>query len=123
MLDSAVNYSINRVQFGRTIASLQAIKHKCAELLLEIELAKSAVYRSASLVGTDPAEQTTSASIAKAMISDTYMNAASECIQIHGGIGFTWENDTHLWYRRAKASEVFLGDAAYHRERYLSEVA
>ena len=119
MLNSAVDYSSTRVQFGRTIGSLQAIKHKCAEMLLDVELAKSASYRAAEAISNNDDNCSAFASIAKAMASDVYTKAASECIQIHGGIGFTWENDTHLWYRRAKSSEVFLGDASYHREKYL----
>lgn len=122
MLDSAVEYSSTRVQFGRTIGSLQAIKHKCAEMLLAVELAKSACYRAAEAMGQRERNRSQLASVAKAMASDAYVEAALNCIQIHGGIGFTWENDTHLWYRRAKSSEVFLGDASYHRERYLQEL-
>lgn len=118
MLDSSLEYASTRVQFGRTIGSLQAIKHKCSELLLDIELARSAAFCAARSV-EDDSERTKIASIAKAMASDTYMKAAADCIQIHGGIGFTWENDTHLWYRRAKSSEVYLGDANHHREVYL----
>ncbi|MXW55075.1 MAG: acyl-CoA dehydrogenase [Gammaproteobacteria bacterium] len=118
MLDSALEYASTRVQFGRTIGSLQAIKHKCSEMLLNIELARSAAFCAARSV-SDASERTKMASMAKAMASDAYMKVAAECIQIHGGIGFTWENDTHLWYRRAKSSEVYLGDAPYHRELYL----
>lgn len=121
MLDSALEYSSTRVQFGRTIGSLQAIKHKCAEMLLDIELARSAAFCSARSV-SEASERTKLASMAKAMASDAFMNSASQCIQIHGGIGFTWENDTHLWYRRAKSSEVYLGDSTYHRERYLASL-
>ncbi len=118
MLDSALEYASTRVQFGRTIGSLQAIKHKCAEMLLNIEFARSAAFSAARSV-SDASERAKMASMAKAMASDAYMKVAAECIQIHGGIGFTWENDTHLWYRRAKSSEVYLGDAPYHRELYL----
>ncbi|MCY3885969.1 MAG: acyl-CoA/acyl-ACP dehydrogenase [Gammaproteobacteria bacterium] len=121
MLDSALEYSSTRVQFGRTIGSLQAIKHKCAEMLLKIEFARSAALCAAQFV-RDESERSKMASMAKAMASDAFMNAASECIQIHGGIGFTWENDTHLWYRRAKSSEVYLGDSNYHRENYLQSL-
>lgn len=119
MLDSAVAYAQERVQFGRSIGSLQAIKHKCAELLLEVEFAKSAAYRAAGAVDDDDPELSEYASIAKAAANDAYVKAASECIQIHGGIGFTWENDTHLWFKRAKSSQVFLGSSEFHRERLL----
>ena len=118
MLDSALEYASTRVQFGRTIGSLQAIKHKCSEMLLNIEFARSAAF-CAARSAEDDSERTKMACIAKAMASDAYMKAAEECIQIHGGIGFTWENDTHLWYRRAKSSEVYLGDANFNREMYL----
>ena len=120
MLDSALDYSRSRVQFGRSIASLQAIKHKCANLVTQLELAKSAAYVAADAAGTaDNNRFSALASAAKASANDAYMQAACDCIQIHGGIGFTWENDTHLWYKRAKSSEVFLGDTKYHRERFL----
>src|SRR6266508_4088475 len=101
VLEMAVDYAKVRVQFGRPIGSFQAIKHKCADMLLEVESAKSAAYYSAW---------------AKAYCSDAYFHAAAENIQIHGGIGFTWEHDAHLYFKRAKSSEILLGDATYHRE-------
>ncbi len=116
LLDSAVAYSQMRVQFGRTIGSFQAIKHKCADLLLEVELARSAAYYAAAAAAEDDDDLPALASLAKSAASDTYMHAAADCIQIHGGIGFTWEHDSHLWFKRAKSSEVFLGDPSYHRE-------
>jgi alkylation response protein AidB-like acyl-CoA dehydrogenase len=116
LLDSAVNYSKMRVQFGRTIGSFQAIKHKCADLLLEVELAKSAAYYAAQAAAIEDPEWPALASLAKAAASETYLRTAAECIQVHGGIGFTWDNDTHLWFKRAKSSEVFLGQPSYHRE-------
>lgn len=116
LLDSAIAYSQIRVQFGRTIGSFQAIKHKCADLLLEVELAKSAAYYAASAAAEDDDDLPALASIAKSSAAEAYMRAAADCIQIHGGIGFTWDHDTHLWFKRAKSSEVFLGDPAYHRE-------
>ncbi len=116
MLDSAVSYAKLRVQFGRTIGSFQAIKHKLADMLLEVELAKSAAYYAAQAAAADDPEWPALASLAKAGASETYLHTAAECIQIHGGIGFTWDNDTHLWFKRAKSSEVFLGQPNYHRE-------
>jgi len=116
LLDSAVNYAKLRVQFGRTIGSFQAIKHKLADMLLDVELAKSAAYYAAQAAATEDREWPALASLAKAAASDAYMRTAIECIQIHGGIGFTWDNDTHLWFKRAKSSEVFLGQPSYHRE-------
>jgi alkylation response protein AidB-like acyl-CoA dehydrogenase len=116
MLDSAVSYAKLRVQFGRTIGSFQAIKHKLADMLLDVELAKSAAYYAAQAAAADDPEWPALASLAKAAASETYLHTAAECIQIHGGIGFTWDNDTHLWFKRAKSSEVFLGQPSYHRE-------
>jgi alkylation response protein AidB-like acyl-CoA dehydrogenase len=116
MLDSAVNYAKLRVQFGRTIGSFQAIKHRLADMLLEVELAKSAAYYAAQAAAVNDPEWPALASLAKAAASETYLHTAAECIQVHGGIGFTWDNDTHLWFKRAKSSEVFLGQPSYHRE-------
>jgi alkylation response protein AidB-like acyl-CoA dehydrogenase len=116
LLDSAVSYSKLRVQFGRTIGSFQAIKHKLADMLLDVELAKSAAYYAAQAAAVEDPEWPALASLAKATASETYLHTAIETIQIHGGIGFTWDNDTHLWFKRAKSSEVFLGQPSYHRE-------
>lgn len=116
LFDSAVNYTKLRVQFGRTIGSFQAIKHKCADMLLEMELAKSAAYYAAQAAAAGDPEWPALACLAKAAASDMYLHIAIETIQIHGGIGFTWDNDTHLWFKRAKSSEVFLGEPYYHRE-------
>ncbi len=119
LLESAVDYSKLRMQFGRPIGAFQAIKHKCADLLLEVELASAAAcYAAAAVANLDP-EVPALAALAKATAADTYLRTAAECIQIHGGIGFTWDHDTHLWFKRAKSSQVLLGDAPYHRERYL----
>ena len=120
LLNSAVDYAKLRMQFGRPIGSFQAIKHKCAEMLLEVELATSAARYAAAAIDEHDAQVPALASLAKAMASDAYMHAAIECLQIHGGIGFTWDHDTHLWFKRAKSSEVMLGDASHHRERYIA---
>lgn len=117
MLCSAVDYAQLRMQFGRLIGSFQAIKHKCADMLLDVELAKSTAYYAAAAAADNTDELPAVASLSKAYASDTYMKSAAECIQIHGGIGFTWENDTHLYFKRAKSSEVFLGDPNYHRDQ------
>jgi alkylation response protein AidB-like acyl-CoA dehydrogenase len=119
LLDSAVNYAKLRVQFGRTIGSFQAIKHKCADMLLDMELAKSAAYYAAQAAAADDPEWPALACLAKAAASEIYLRIAIDCIQIHGGIGFTWDHDTHLWFKRAKSSEVFLGQPHYHRELLL----
>ncbi len=116
VLEASVQYAKDRVQFGRPIGSFQAIKHKCADMLLEVESAKSAAYYSAWAAAEDNDELPVVASLAKAYCSDAYFHAAAENIQIHGGIGFTWEHNAHLYFKRAKSSEILLGDATYHRE-------
>ncbi|XOV85645.1 MAG: acyl-CoA dehydrogenase family protein [bacterium] len=118
LLDAAVQYTKLRVQFGRTIGSFQAIKHRLADLLLVVENAKSAAYQAAAAFDNNDSVSE-HASLAKAAASEAYLQAAIDCIQLHGGIGFTWENDTHLWFKRAKSSEVFMGTPAFHRERML----
>ena len=119
LLDSAVEYAKQRVQFGRAIGSFQAVKHRLADLTLTVELAKSAAYQAANAAASNDDDLPALASLAKAAASDAYMQAAKDCIQIHGGIGFTWENNTHLFYKRAKSSEVFLGDPGRHREEVM----
>ena len=121
-LDMAVEYAKIRHQFGRPIGSFQAIKHRCADLLLEVESLRSAVSYGASAVAADSDEVPVVASLAKAYGSETYFHVAAENIQIHGGIGFTWEHDAHLYFKRAKSSELFLGDGAYHRERLAQRI-
>ncbi|MBA2327475.1 MAG: acyl-CoA/acyl-ACP dehydrogenase [Actinobacteria bacterium] len=116
VLEMSVDYAKVRVQFGRPIGSFQAIKHKCADMLLEVESAKSAAYYASWAAAEDNEELPVVASLAKAYCSDAYFHAAAENIQIHGGIGFTWEHDAHLYFKRAKSSEILLGDATYHRE-------
>ncbi|MDH3704038.1 MAG: acyl-CoA/acyl-ACP dehydrogenase [Alphaproteobacteria bacterium] len=114
--ESALDYSLMRVQFGRAIGSFQGIKYKCTDMLVDVEQAKSAAYYAAAAAADDDDDLPAIASLAKASVSEAYMQTAIHTIQIHGGIGFTWENDTHLWFKRAKSSQVFLGDASYHRE-------
>ncbi len=117
--ESAIDFASMRYQFGRPIASFQTLKHKAADMLLEVELAKSAAYYAAAAADEADPELPALASLAKASASEAYMQTAIHTVQIHGGIGFTWDNDTHLWFKRAKSSEVFLGTAAYHRERLM----
>jgi len=114
-LDMSVEYAKLRVQFGRPIGSFQAIKHKCAEMLLEVESARSAAYYAAWAAADGARDLPLVASLAKASCSEAYSHVAAENIQIHGGIGFTWEHDAHLYYRRAKSSEVLLGSPTHHR--------
>jgi len=116
-LDMAVEYAKIRHQFGRPIGSFQAIKHRCADLLLEVESLRSAVNYAAAAVAEGSEEVPVIAPLVKAYASETYFHVAAENIQIHGGIGFTWEHDAHLYFKRAKSSELFLGDGNYHRER------
>ncbi|HEY3942179.1 MAG TPA: acyl-CoA dehydrogenase family protein [Acidimicrobiales bacterium] len=116
VLDMSVEYAKTRIQFGRPIGSFQAIKHKCADMLLEVESAKSAAYYAASVAAEDTDELPVVASLAKSYCSEAYFHTAAENIQIHGGIGFTWEHPAHLYFKRAKSSELLLGDPAYHRE-------
>ena len=121
-LDMAVAYAKVRQQFGRPIGSFQAIKHRCADLLLEVESLRSAVGYAAAAVAASSAELPVLAPLLKAYASEVYSHVAGENIQIHGGIGFTWEHDAHLYLKRAKASELFLGDASYHRERLATRI-
>jgi len=114
--EDALAYAMMRMQFGKPIACFQSMKHKQADMLLEVELAKSAAYYAAASFDDGDGEAVANAHLAKACASDTYMQTAIHAVQIHGGIGFTWDNDTHLWFKRAKSSEVLLGDASYHRE-------
>jgi alkylation response protein AidB-like acyl-CoA dehydrogenase len=117
VLDMAVEYAKVRHQFGRPIGSFQAIKHRCADLLLEVESLRSAVSYAAAAVAERSAEVPVIASLVKAYASETFFHVAAENIQIHGGIGFTWEHDAHLYFKRAKSSELFLGNGDYHRAR------
>ncbi len=115
-LDMSVQYAKDRVQFGRPIGSFQAIKHKCADMLLEVESAKSAAYYAGWCASELNDELPSVASLAKAYCSEAYFHASAENIQIHGGIGFTWEHPAHLYFKRAKSSELLFGDPVYHRE-------
>ena len=114
-LDLAVEYAKIRHQFSRPIGSFQAIKHKLADLLLLVEMGRSAVDR--ALAEQDASRLAEAAAVAKIWCSEAYTTVATENVQIHGGIGFTWEHDAHLYFRRARADEQLLGDATVHRER------
>ena len=117
VLDMAVEYAKTRVQFGRPIGSFQAIKHKCADMLVEVESARSAAYYAQAAAAAGETELPMLASVAKAYCSDAYVHVAAENIQIHGGIGFTWEHPAHLYLKRAKSSQLMFGDPAHHRAR------
>ena len=116
VLDMSVGYAKVREQFGKPIGSFQAIQHKCANMLVEVESSKSVTYYAAWAVANDVAEAPLAAAMAKSYCSDAYRHASGEGIQIHGGIGFTWEHDMHLYFKRAKSSEVTFGDATWNRE-------
>jgi alkylation response protein AidB-like acyl-CoA dehydrogenase len=117
ILDTSVEYAKTRQQFGRVIGSFQAVQHQCADMLLLTESARSAAYFAAwALSENDPMAQL-SVSMAKAYCSDAFREVANRGVQIHGGIGFTWEHDLQLYYKRSKSSETMFGDATFHRER------
>jgi len=115
-LDIAVEYAKTRVQFGKPIGSFQAIKHKCVDMMVAVENSRSLTYYAAWTVDERVAEAATAVPMAKAYASDMAKNVTSEAIQVHGGIGFTWEHDMHLYHRRALAGEANLGNAPVHRE-------
>lgn len=121
--EAALDYAKMRMQFGKPIASFQSMKHKQADMLVDVELAKASAYYAAAALDADDAELLAVASLAKANASDAYMQTAIHAIQVRGGIGFTWDDDTHLWFKRAKSSEIFLGDAAHHREVMMQHMA
>jgi alkylation response protein AidB-like acyl-CoA dehydrogenase len=121
-LDMAVEYAKVREQFGQPIGSFQAIRHKCAEMLLEVENSHAATYYAAWALDAGADDRELAASVAKAYVNDAARRVCGDAIQVHGGIGFTWEYDLHLYFKRAKALEVMYGDADYHRERVLRAV-
>jgi alkylation response protein AidB-like acyl-CoA dehydrogenase len=117
VLDMATEHAKERVQFGRAIGSYQAIKHKCANMLIEVESAKTAAYHAAWSAAEDENELPEAAAVAKSYCSDAYLDAASENIQIHGGMGYTWEHPAHLYYRRAKSTQMLFGEPYRWRAR------
>jgi|SRR5579862_3129942 len=116
-LDMAVEYAKVREQFGRPIGAFQAVKHLCAETVSELEPARSLLWYAAYAYNHDTRNAARATSMAKARLSDVYARTTNRAVQIHGGIGFTWEHDIHLWFKRAKWNEAAFGDATYHRER------
>jgi alkylation response protein AidB-like acyl-CoA dehydrogenase len=122
-LDMAVGYAKVREQFGQPIGSFQAIRHKCSEMLLEVENSHSAVYYAAWALDAKSEDEALAASVAKAYVGDASRKVCGEAIQVHGGIGFTWEYDLHIYFKRAKALEAMYGDADYHREQIVRQVA
>ncbi|WP_067520621.1 acyl-CoA dehydrogenase family protein [Endozoicomonas ascidiicola] len=136
VMDLTIDYTQERVQFNRPIASFQAIKHRAADMMLQVECATSAVYYAACVADEYLSERSSTvgdsskisdellqaASLAKAYCSDTFFHCAAESIQLHGGVGFTWEYDPHLYFKRARSSEQFLGAGDLHRERIASQL-
>jgi alkylation response protein AidB-like acyl-CoA dehydrogenase len=117
VLDMTVEYAKIRQAFGRPIGSYQGVKHRAADMLVDVENSKSITYYAAWALDEGVAEGPLAVSMAKAYVSDAYRRVAAAGIQLHGGIGFTWEHDLHLYFKRAKGSEFTFGDATYHRER------
>lgn len=115
-LDRTVAYSRERVQFGRQIGSFQAYKHRLADMMIEIEQARSAVYWAACAVDENSDEAPIAIHAAKCFCADTYFMVAGNMIQLHGGIGFTWEHDAHLFFKRARSIQSMLGSGNWHRE-------
>ena len=116
-LDRTVAYSLDRVQFGRQIGSFQAYKHRLADMMIEIEQARSAVYWAACALDEGADEAQMALHSAKAFCADTFFLCAGNMIQLHGGIGFTWEHDAHLFFKRARSIQTLLMDGDYHREQ------
>jgi alkylation response protein AidB-like acyl-CoA dehydrogenase len=115
-LEMATQYAKDRIQFGRPIGSFQAVKHKCADMLVHVELARSAAYYAAWCAATQDDDLPVAAALAKSYCSEAYFSVAAENIQVHGGIGFTWEHPAHLYFKRAKSSQLLFGDPRYHRK-------
>jgi alkylation response protein AidB-like acyl-CoA dehydrogenase len=122
-LDMSVAYAKVREQFGQPIGAFQAIRHKCADMLVEVENAHAATYYAAWAIDAGAPDAATAASVAKAYVGDAARHVCGDAIQVHGGIGFTWEYDLHLYVKRAKALETMYGDAGYHREMIVRRVA
>lgn len=116
-LDMTVEYAKTRKQFGKPIGTFQAVQHQCADMYLETESSRSAAYYAGWALEEKTPEADAAVSVAKMYASDASRTVGNRSIQVHGGMGFTWESDLHLYYRRAKASETMLGDATFHRER------
>lgn len=116
-LTFSVDYTKQRTQFGRPIGSFQALKHKMADMMVSIEAAKSATYYAACVADEDATQLLEAAAVAKSYCSDAFSKCAGEAIQLHGGIGITWEHDAHLYFKRARAAANLLGDPMYQRER------
>ena len=120
MLDLSVEYAKDRVQFGRPIGSFQAVKHRCADMLVDVEGMRSSAYWAAWCLAADDPDVSIAASTAKTWGSDASKRVMASGLQVHGGIGFTWEHDLHLFLKRAQLDQWSFGDAVFHRERLAS---
>jgi acyl-CoA dehydrogenase len=116
-LAMSVEYAKEREQFGRPIGSFQAIKHRCADMLVDVEGMRSAAYYAAWAIGAEDADASVAASTAKTWCSDASRRVHASALQVHGGIGFTWEHDLHILLKRAQLDQVSFGDAVFHRSR------
>ena len=117
MLALSVDYAKERVQFGRPIGSFQAVKHRCADMLVDVEGMRSAVYYAAWSIGARHPDASVAASTAKTWCSDAARRVMASALQVHGGIGFTWEHDVHLYLKRSQLDQLSFGDATFHRAR------
>jgi alkylation response protein AidB-like acyl-CoA dehydrogenase len=116
-MDMAVEYAKERVQFDRPIGSFQAIKHRCADMLVDVEGMRSTTYWAAWCIGAGDPDASVAASTAKIWCSDASRRVMASALQVHGGIGFTWEHDLHLFLKRAQLDQLAFGDASFHRSR------
>jgi alkylation response protein AidB-like acyl-CoA dehydrogenase len=117
MLDVSVAYARDRVQFGKPIGSFQAVKHRCADMLVDVEAMRSAVWWAAWCIATEHADAPVAASAAKSWCSEAGLRVCQSALQVHGGIGFTWECDVHLYLKRAQLDAVSFGDGPHHLAR------
>jgi len=121
LLDSTLQHLKSRFQFGRAIGSFQGLKHRCADLATNLELAKAATYCATRGYVSGEGEAS-DINMAKALANESYMEMAIAAVQLHGGMGFTWENDTHLWFRRARSSTEIFGSTQWHQETMISKI-
>ena len=115
-LEMAVEHARRRVQFGRPIGSFQAVKHLCAEMLLDLESARSAAFYAALAAARAGPDLPIAAALAKSCCSEAYVRVATDSLHVHGGLGFTWDHDAHLYFKRARSSQLLFGDPRHHRE-------
>ena len=116
-LDMTCNFVLEREQFGRQIGSFQSVKHRLADMMVLVESARSAAYYASCITGSNLKELEETVSIAKSYCSEAFFKCAADAIQLHGGVGFTWEYDTHLFFKRAKSSEIYFGDPSFHKNK------